>query len=189
MEDTNLNPEEILKMEFEYARTTAEQAQDDRMAILNLYILLAGGVGSIIIGLAQASGADLPRGVYVIVFGLLAVTGFFVLMKLVRLRQAWYDSALTMNRIKDFYIEKFPDLAPAFRWRTTTIPPQGKIGTITFNLALLVAIIDSTALAVAMYFTGVRIPQNEYAVALFAALIFFAWQAWFYFFQLPLDEK
>ncbi|MCX7841151.1 MAG: hypothetical protein N2559_17070 [Anaerolineae bacterium] len=189
MSDVNLNPEEILKLEFEYAQETAEQAQDDRMAILNLYILLVGGVGSIIIGLAQASGADLPRAVYVIVFGLLAVTGFFVLMKLVRLRQAWYDSALTMNRIKDFYIEKFPDLAVAFRWRTTTIPPPGRIGTITFNLALLVAIIDSTALGVAMYFTGVRVPQNEYAVAGFAALIFFAWQVWFYFWQLPLDEK
>lgn len=189
MSNVNLNPEEILKLEFEYAQTTAEQAQDDRATILNLYLLLAGGVGSIIVGLGQASGSDLPRGVYVLVFGLLALIGFFTLMKLVRLRQAWYDSVLTMNRIKDFYVEKFPDLANALRWRTTTIPPPGKWWTITFNLALLVAIIDSTALAVAMHFTGVRLPFHDYAAPTFAALVFFLWQVWFYFFQLPTNEK
>lgn len=189
MTDVNLNPEEILKLEFEYAQTTAEQAQDDRATVLNLYLLLVGGVGSIIVGLGQASGSDLPRGIYVIVFGLLALIGFFTLMKLVRLRQAWHDSALTMNQIKDFYVERFPELAQALRWRTTTIPPLGKAWTITFSLALLVAIIDSTALAVAFYFTGIRIPQNEYAVPAFAALIFFLWQIWFYFFQLPMNEQ
>jgi hypothetical protein len=189
MSDANLNPEEILKLEFEYAQTTAEQAQDDRATILNLYLLLVGGVGSIIVGLGQTNGADLPRGVYALVFGLLALIGFFTLAKLVRLRQAWHDSALTMNRIKDFYVERFPDLTHALRWRTTTIPSPGRWWTITFNLALLVAIIDSTAFAVAIYFTGARVPQNEYAVAIFAALIFFLWQAWFYFFQLPTNDK
>ncbi|MEW5718880.1 MAG: hypothetical protein AB1817_09660, partial [Chloroflexota bacterium] len=185
MPDVQLTPEEILKLEFEYAQTTAEQAQDDRATILNLYLLLVGGVGSIIAGLGQA----LPRGVYVIVFALLALIGFFTLMKLVRLRQAWHDSALTMNRIKDFYVERFPELARALRWRTETIPAQGKLWTITFSLCTLVAIIDSTALAVAVYFTGVRMPQNEYAVAAFAAFVFFLWQIWFYFFQLPMNEK
>ena len=185
MSDVNLNPEEILKLEFEYAQTTAEQAQDDRATILNLYILLVGGVGSIIAGLGQA----LPRGVYVIVFGLLALFGFFTLMKLVRLRQAWYDSVLAMNRIKDFYVERFPELASALRWRMETIPALGKPWTITFSLCVLVAIIDSTALAVAVYFTGVRVPANEYAVSGFAALVFFLWQLWFYFFQLPTNEK
>jgi hypothetical protein len=185
MADWQLNPEEILKLEFEYAQTTAEQAQDDRATILNLYILLVGGVGSIIAGLGQA----LPRGVYVIVFSLLALMGFFTLMKLVRLRQAWYDSVLTMNRIKDFYVERFPELARALRWRTETIPPPGKMWTITFSLAVLVAIIDSTAFAVAVYFTSWRVPANEYAVAVFASVVFFLWQIWFYFFQLPPDGK
>ena len=189
MSDVNLNPEEILKLELEYAQTTAEQAQDDRATILNLYILLVGGVGSIVVGLGQARSFDLPRGVYAIVFAMLALIGFFTLMKLVRLRQAWYDSVLTMNRIKDYYVERFPELAKALRWRTTTIPPPGKIWTITFSLCVLVAIIDSTALAVAMYFTGIRVPMSEYAASVFAALVFFLWQMWFYFFQLPSPEK
>jgi hypothetical protein len=189
MAELELHAEEILKLEFEYAQTTAEQAQDDRATILNLYILLVGGVGSIIVGLGQASGFDLPRGVYAIIFAMLALIGFFTLMKLVRLRQAWHDSVLTMNRIKDFYVERFPELASALRWRTATIPPPGKVWTITFSLCVLVAIIDSTALATAVQLTGVRVPANEYAAAAFAAFVFFLWQIWLYFFQLPTHEK
>ncbi len=184
MTNLQLDPEEILMHEFEYAQSTAEQAQDDRTAILNLYLLLVGGVGSIIVGLGQSSSLSLPRGVYAIIFALLGVIGVFILFKLVRLRQAWYDSVLAMNQIKDFYLDKFPDLEKAFRWRTKTIPSLGKIGTITFGLSLLVMIIDSVSVAVAVYFLNLRLANNEYAVSAFAAIVFLAWQMWFYFFQL-----
>jgi membrane protein YdbS with pleckstrin-like domain len=184
MVDIELDPGDILIHEFEYAQSTAEQAQDDRTAILNLYLLLVGGVGSIIVGLGQSGAASLPRGVYVIVFALLGVIGFFILFKLVRLRQAWYDSVRAMNQIKDFYLDRFPDLAKAFRWRTQSIPPRGKIWTITFGLSILVMIIDSVAAGVAAYFADVRLMNNEYAVSSFAFLLFFLWQIWFYFFQL-----
>ncbi len=180
----HLDPQEILKLEFEYANKTAEQAQDDRATVINLYLLLVGGVGSIIVGLGQSNDFSLPRGVYAGVFALLGIVGFFILFQLIRLRQAWYDSVLTMNRIKDFYVERFPELANAFRWRTQTIPAPGKLGTITFNLALLVAIIDSVAMGVAVSFTNLRLANNEYAFALFAGGLFFLWQIWFYFFQL-----
>ncbi len=166
------------------ARETAAQAQNDRTTILNLYLLLVGGVGSIIVGLGQARGLDLPRNVYAIVFALLGLIGFFTLFKLVRLRQAWYDSVLAMNQIKDFYLERFPELDKAFRWRTRSIPPPDKVGTITFNLALLVAIIDSVAVGIAAYFLNLRLANNEYLVGAFAAILFLLWQIWFYFFQL-----
>jgi membrane protein YdbS with pleckstrin-like domain len=188
MAEPQLDPEEILELEFEYAQSTAEQAQDDRATIMNLYLLLVGGVGSILVGFGQARGAEMPRDVYVVVFALLGVIGFFILMKLVRLRQAWYDSVLAMNQIKDFYLQKFPELEKAFRWRTKTIPPPGKLWTITFNLALLVAIIDSVALGIAVYLTGWRVANNDYAVGAFAAILFFLWQIWFYFFQLPSER-
>ncbi len=180
----HLDPQEILKLEFEYANKTAEQAQDDRATVINLYLLLVGGVGSIIVGLGQSNDFSLPRGVYAGVFALLGIVGFFILFQLIRLRQAWYDSVLTMNRIKDFYVERFPELADAFRWRTQTIPAPGKIGTITFNMALLVTIIDSVAIGIAAFLTGLRLANNEYAFALFAGGLFFLWQIWFYFFQL-----
>lgn len=186
MPDLTLSPEEILKLEFEYANKTAEQAQDDRTAILNLYLLLFGGVGSIAVALPQLSAPSifaLPPAVYALLLGFIGVVGFFIIFQLVRLRQAWYDSVLTMNQIKDFYVERFPELAKAFRWRTQTIPPPGKIASITFNLALLVAVMDSVALGVAVFFLNLRMANNEFIVPVFVALIYFFWQAWFYFFQ------
>ncbi|MDE3089629.1 MAG: hypothetical protein KGJ80_09660 [Chloroflexota bacterium] len=186
--DLKLDPEEILELEFEYARETAAQSQNDRTTVVNLYLLLVGGMGSIAAALSQpgsAIGTGLPRLAYAAAFGLLAAIGFFTVFKLIRLRQAWYDSAKAMSQIKDFYLEKFPDLKPAFRWKTETIPAPGKRWTITFNLVILVAIVDSVALAVAFDFAGLRVPVSDYAVEVVAAVLYFLLQQWFYFFQLP----
>ena len=191
-EPIKLDPEKILELEFEYARTTAEQAQDDRTAIMTLYLILVGGVGSAIAAITQISstpGFNVPHGVLALVFFLLGITGFFTVMKLVRLRQAWNDSALAMNQIKDFYLERFPELNKAFHWKTATIPAPGKPWTITFNLVLLVAIIDSIAMGVAAYFTDWRVPSGEYAIATFVAVVFGFWQLWYYFYQLPMANK
>jgi hypothetical protein len=192
MANLELDPEEILELEFGYARETAAQAQNDRTTVVNLYLLLVGGVGSIAAALSQPGsslGSGLPLLAYAIAFGLLAAIGFFTVFKLIRLRQAWYDSAKAMGQIKDFYLGKFPDLKPAFHWKTETIPAPGKPWTITFNLALLVAIVDSVALAVAVHFAGFRIPISEYAVEVLAAVLYFLWQVWFYFFQLPISDQ
>jgi amino acid permease len=190
MTEMNLEPKEILKLEFEYAQETAEQAQDDRTAIMNLYLLLVGGVGSIVVGLSQsgAGAANLPRNAAALLFALLAITGFFVLMKLVRLRQAWFDSARAMNRIKEFYLERFPELDKAFLWKPGTIPSRNKPWTITFNLCLLVAILDSVALGIAVNYGGLR-STIDYLPEVFAATMYFLWQLWFYFFQLRAPDE
>lgn len=185
----DLEPREILRLEFEYANKTAEQAQDDRTAIMNLYLLLVGGVGSILAAFYQsASALGIPRFAFALLFLLLAIIGFFVLMKLVRLRQAWFDSVRAMNQIKQFYFERFPELEKAFLWKPGTIPARNKPWTITFNLCLLVAILDSVALAVAVNFFG---PKSfiEYLPETIAAVIYFLWQLWFYFFQLRAPEE
>jgi membrane protein YdbS with pleckstrin-like domain len=192
MAEPEFHAEEILEWEFEYARETAAQAQNDRTTVVNLYLLLVGGVGSIAVALPQlglAPEAVVPRGAYAILFVLLGIIGFFTLMKLVRLRQAWYESVRAMNTIKKFYLEQFPQLEPAFLWKPDTIPARGKPWTITFNLALLVAIVDSVAIAVAVYFAGVRVPLADYTIEPFVALLYFLWQIWFYFFQLPISEN
>jgi Na+/melibiose symporter-like transporter len=188
-----LDPEKILELEFEYARTTAEQAQDDRTAIMTLYLILVGGVGSAIAAITQtsatSSGSTAPHIVLAVIFFLLGITGFFTLMKLVRLRQAWNDSALAMNQIKDYYRAQFPDLNRAFRWKTETLPPLGKPWTITFNLAVLVAIIDSIAMGVAIYFMDWRVSWGEYFLAWVAFVVFFGTQLAYYFYQLPIQKK
>ncbi len=191
MADLNLQPAEILELEFEYASETATQAQNDRTVVVNLYLFLVGGVGSLALTLPQLAtpAVQIPKAGYALLFGLLALLGFFTVLKLVRLRQAWHDSALTMSCIKDFYLQKFPDLAPAFRWRTESIPAPGKPFTITFNLVLLVALVDSLLLAVAGNLVGVRVALGEYVIETFAALLYFAWQIWFYFYQLPTAKE
>ena len=187
----NLEPQEILRLEYEYAEKTAMQAQEDRTTVVNLYLFLVGGAGSVALALSQLSdrGPALPPYVASLLFAVLGLIGFFAVVKLVRLRQAWYDSALTMGQIRDFYLARFPELAPAFRWRTETIPPPGKPWTITFNLALLVMLIDSLSEAAAAYFLGFHIPGGDWLAPLFAAIVFLLWQIWFYFFQLPLSGK
>jgi hypothetical protein len=188
MADLGLSAEEILKQEFEYARETATQAQNDRTTVVGLYLFLAGGVSSLVIaGLPSAAPRSLefPSVALAILFGLLGVVGLFTLMKLVRLRQAWYDSATAMTKIKEFYLVRFPDLKDAFHWNADSLPPPGKPWTITFNLALLVMLLDSAVMGVAAHLTGFRVPFGEYAVDAFVAVIFFAWQVFYYFFQLP----
>jgi hypothetical protein len=186
-----LDPEEILELEFEYARETAAQAQSDRTTVVNLYLLLVGGVGSIGIALPQLgprSGFDIPRQGYALLFAMLGLIGFFTVMKLVRLRQAWYESVHAMNTIKKFYLDRFPELESAFDWQVGSIPALGKPWTITFNLSLLVALVDCAAIAVGFHFAD-QYFANADTMGAFAAALFFLWQLWFYFFQLPLNGK
>lgn len=176
-----LDPDEILRQEFEYARETSLQANNDRAQVVNLFLILVGGVGSIALAVPQfGAGKDLqlPPAVFTLVFFLIGLLGLFTVLKLIRLRQAWHDSTLTMNQIKDFYLAHYPELAPAFRWRTETIPRPGKIGTITFDLAVLVALIDSVAVGGGMLFVNLRQPI-PFAVG--AALVFLGFQTWLYF--------
>ena len=187
----NLQPEKILELEFEYARETAAQAQSDRTTVVNLYLLLVGGVGSIGLALPQLgprSGFDVPRLGYALLFALLGLIGFFTVMKLVRLRQAWYESVHAMNTIKKFYLDRFPELEAAFDWKVGSIPALGKPWTITFNLSLLVALVDCAVLAVGFHFADQYL-ANADMVGVFAAFLFLLWQIYFYFFQLPISNN
>lgn len=178
-----IDPDEILKQEFAYARDSALQANSDRTQVVDLYLLLVGGIGSLLAGLptlARGEGFVLPRGAYASLLSALAVLGLFTVLKLIKLRQAWHDSVLAMNRIKDFYLLHFPELAPAFRWRTETIPAPGRAFTITFDLAALVALIDSAALGAA-----VAVLQGSPPLAILAGLAFLALQATLFFRLLP----
>ncbi|MBP7692113.1 MAG: hypothetical protein KA764_09365 [Anaerolineales bacterium] len=167
-----LDPDAILQQEFEYARETALQANHDRTQVVNLYLLLVGGAGSLALGLPALAPADLRAAPLLLasVSALLGGVGLFTVLKLIRLRRAWHDSAQTMNQIKDFYLAHYPELAPAFRWRTTTLPPLGQIGTITFDLAGLVALVDSLAVGAAAFFLGAPAAGVAAAAAAFLAV-------------------
>ncbi len=186
MVTVELHAEKILELEFEYARETATQAETDRTTIVNLYLILVGGVGSL--ALAAPSISDrislLPGWSLSLLLGLLGVIGILTLLKLIRLRQAWQDSALAMNQIKDFYLERFPDLADAVRWRTATLPAPGKTGTITFILAVMVALIDSVAFGAAAHALGLRAGVAGLIIDLLVASFALVLQALVYFYEL-----
>jgi hypothetical protein len=188
MSDVKLDPEEILELEFGYARETAAQAQNDRTAIVNLYLILVGGTGSVIGALMQLSGTDELRNAFALALFLLGVIGFFTVFKLIRLRQAWHESVRAMNTIKKFYLERFPDLDTAVLWKPNSIPAPGKLWTISFNLAVLVAIIDSVAMMLTAHLVDWH-PFIGYLSELFIGIVFFVAQIGFYLFQLRTPEK
>jgi hypothetical protein len=113
---------------------------------------------------------------------LLGLVGFFTIFKLIRIRQAWYESVAEMNRIKEFYIEHFPAIAKAFAWRMETIPPPGKTWSVTFILALLVAVIDSSAMGVAVHLASSSSASPWLDAVAFLAMMVL--QVGFYFYQL-----
>lgn len=182
-----LDPDEILRAEFAYARDTALQANADRTQVVNIYLILAGGLGSVLLGLpalTRGEGIELPRAALGLILLMIGVLGLFSVLKLIRLRPAWHDSVPCMNHIKDFYLGYYPEMAPAFRWRTETVPAPGRAGTISFDLSVLVSLIDSLAVGVGALFAGAPPPA-----AIVAGAAFFAAQCWLYFKLLKHPSK
>lgn len=149
-----LDPKALLTSEFEYARITASEAMNDRHTVVNFYLLLTGVVVSAVVALV---GADKPGGswlgnafpfVAMALLWALCIVGWLYLLQIIRLRQAWRDSAQTMNEIKEFYMARVALFSPqefsqAFRWRSETLPPAGKLWTIHFFSAALIALLNS----------------------------------------------
>jgi hypothetical protein len=191
-ESPELHEEKILELEFEYARETAMQAQSDRTVVVNLYLILVGGVGSLLLAVTSFSGAGnstLTTEAVGGLFLLIAVLGFLTLFKLIRLREAWYDSAATMNVIKKYYLERFPDLVTAFRWHPTTIPALDKPWSITFILSAMVMLLDCAALGGGVYFlSGFGAGPGAWLAA-GAALLGLGAQLRFYFYELSRGKK
>lgn len=188
----DLVPEKILILEFKYASETAAQSSNDRTAVVNLYLLLVGGVGTFASTALSSSDSSsssfkLSPRVLAIVFLALALVGYSFVFKLIRLRQAWYESTKAMNAVKDFYLMRYPELGGALRWQSGTIPEAGKPWSITFNLTLLIVILDSSSLAAAVYFARAAADANRlyYMPEVLAAMLFAYFQERFYTFHMP----
>ncbi|HZC07110.1 MAG TPA: hypothetical protein VE338_15855 [Ktedonobacterales bacterium] len=130
--DASLRLENILLEEFNYASVTAYQAQEDRARMFNLYLLLIGVLGSGLAAVYQLGGG-LKSYAGELSITLLVVAGFMgvaFFTKLIRLRQAWRESALAMSVIKEYYIREFTASAPksvnAFYWRLKSLPTGEK---------------------------------------------------------------
>ena len=184
-----LDASDILGHEFEYARATASEAMRDRHRMINFYLVFVGAVAT---GVAAICDKDsrLPYATGTVLLWLLCCVGWLYFLKLIRLRQAWHDSARTMNQIKEFYIQHVEGfdqeaLRSAFRWQAHTLPPPDKPWTVYFYSAMLIALLNSVAYVAggALLALDAVLPTPLPALGLLAlfGLAFFAFHVWLYF--------
>lgn len=155
--DMSLKVENMLLEEFNYASVTAYQSMEDRARLSGFYYVLLGVLASGLAAIYQTSGGRnaipyLLVGALLVVAAIVSVTFFITI---IRLRQAYRESILCMNVIKEFYIQQFkqqmPAIENAFRWRLKTIPMGERIGSVTFMMGYLNALIGSLCLAGAVF--------------------------------------
>jgi protein-S-isoprenylcysteine O-methyltransferase Ste14 len=175
-------------LEFEYARTTASEAMQDRHTMINFYLLVAGVVASGVVAVL-GQNTELPKAAGTVLLWLLCGIGWLYFLKLIRFRQAWHDSARAMNQIKDFYIQHAKDFEPdvlrdAFRWKIETLPPPDKPWTAYFYSAMLIGFLNSVAYMAGGALLDLDVTRSSWLVlgllALFG-LAFFAFHVWLYF--------
>ncbi len=170
--DSKLSEAEILIAEFNYAAQTSFQANEDRVKIFNLLVL---NIGSIIIALFFTESAKiLTNQIIGTTLILLAFIGVLFLMQLGRLRTAWIDSVKSMNKIKDYYIKKFPEIEEAFLWKSTTVPRILKLTSISFLLS-----ITMIAINLITFWVGIYLLSGIFWVSVLFSIFFLILQIFF----------
>lgn len=167
--DQTLRLESIIVEEFNYASSTAYQALEDRGRMFGIYLgiasLLAGGLGALYELGRKNAAPDVNSQVIAVALLLLAgIIGVIFFFKIVRIRQAFTDSLLTMNVIKEHYITEFKATVPAveniFRWRMKSMPSARRFGSLTFLVCLGVTLVDSIALGLAAVVIAELVTQD-----------------------------
>ena len=153
---TQLRAENILLEEFTHASVTAYQANQERTDLLNLYLIMAGVIATAVgISVSAALTRNLMGPLDAVIVGLIFASvlsfGFFV--RLIHLGRKYHDALLTMDLIKEFYIqelrEKMPHLQRAFRWRVDTLPESGHSSGTTLFIGTVIALMGSFSLGAA----------------------------------------
>ncbi len=180
---------DVLKLEFEYARLTASEAMRDRHTMVNFYLLAFGVIATGVLAILSRE-TELPQSMGTLLLWILCAVGWLYFLKIIRLRQAWHESAKAMNQIKEFFIlhdQNFePDeLRPAFRWQAHTLPSPGKPWTVFFYSALLIALLDSMAYVLGAALLDLStlefVLQADIALYLVFGFAFLAFHIWLYF--------
>lgn len=153
-----LSAGEILTAEFNYIAQTAFQTNEDRARVTNFYLVTIGSFVAAVFGLqVEAFQVAEVYASFGILFAALSAAGLLTLLQLVRLREAWFESAGAMNRIKRYYIERADrrDLAEAFAWMD--LPPRFKPRSIAHMLAVQVALLAGVAVGASLVFFGLAL--------------------------------
>ena len=158
-----LNPDEILKSEFNYIATTAFQANEDRSRVTSFYVVSVGSLVAAILS-AQFAKTNLKEVslAFFLLFSVLTGLGGLTIAQLARLRTAWHESVQAMNVIKDFYIKNHKEIEPAFKWRMSSIPNTDKPYSIANLIAVEVALVGALTSAAALYFLLLALGKVEW---------------------------
>lgn len=187
--DIPLPADDILGREFEYARVTASEANAERHTMVNFYLLITGVAASGVVAVV-GKGTGLPASAGTVLLWLLCGIGWLYFLAIIRLRQAWYESAKAMNRIKEFYFAHVQEpagdvLRAAFRWQEQTLPPPDKPWTVYFYSAMVIALLNSAAYVVGGILLDLeasrRAPLLVVGPLALCCLAFFAFHVWLYF--------
>lgn len=152
-----IKPDEILIAEFEYIAHTAFQANEDRAKVTTYYLVTLGTlVAGILTSQVMHSTEPGVFCAFAALFAVLSAASVVILLQVVRLRQAWFDSVLAMNDIKSYYLRygQDPNLATAFRWTTSSLPDKFKPWSISSLMAMQVALLGGVTLGAAVMFLG-----------------------------------
>lgn len=171
---SNINPpptelDELLAAEFDYIAQTAAQANEDRARVSSFYLIAVGSLIAALFGTQVFEPGLFNSNIKIMfagVFGLLTLLGISTVMQLARLRAAWYESMMAMNQMKDFAMAQRPELAGAFRWKTTTLPAKYKPASVSYYQALEVALIGGLMFAAGVFFFQLALRPNDAPISL-----------------------
>ena len=147
--------DELLAAEFNYIAQTAIQANEDRARVSSFYLIAVGSLVAAMFGTQYIDPKLFSTDVNLMfggLFALLTLLGTSTVLQLARLRAAWYESALAMNQLKDYMMSENQHLTKAFRWKTGTLPPKFKKGSVSYYQAVEVALISGLILGAAVFF-------------------------------------
>jgi hypothetical protein len=147
--------DELLAAEYNYIAQTANQANEDRARVSSFYLIAVGSLIAALFGTQFFMSGSFDPTVSIMFSGLfllLTLLGISTVMQLARLRAAWHESMLAMNQLKDFMVQQSPELANAFRWKTSTLPSKYKTNSVSFYQAIEVALIGGLMSGAGIFF-------------------------------------
>lgn len=144
-----LDPNQALRLEYDLAEAVAAKSVEDRMNLVQLYVLFVGALIGLVsykiyevISEPAGSAGYLVVGVCSVLY---MISWLFFLMN-VRFRRSWLEAMNEINEVKSEYIKTYPELAGAIRWGKTTLQPADLPGTTSFYIATFIAVVQNTAL-------------------------------------------
>ncbi len=185
---------DVLAWEFEYARVTASEAMRDRHVMINFFIVIFGISVTGIVAYYKEVNVWWPYSSMLQLWFLSSV-GIFYSLILIQLRAAWHDSALAMNKIKEFCISNnnlidADKLARVFRWRLATVPSANKLWNVFFYSAAFIAFMSSAAFACGVALLGHKAGITHYYLFSMSVLyLFILFSIFLFFYYKALEPK